>query len=101
MAGTMTFFFLAKPVYSWLSRFSFTSTLCRIGGATLGIYFLQTFLLEICVNRIGVYVPLPWSYLAAPMLAAAELIVCYNLVRLIRKLDIASLLVLGERRTNL
>lgn len=97
MAGTMTFFFLAKPVYGWMSRFSFTPTLCRIGGATLGIYFLQTFLLEILVNRIGVYVPLPWSYLAAPLLAVAELIICYNLVRLIRKSGVASLLVLGER----
>ncbi|MBQ0006880.1 MAG: acyltransferase family protein [Alistipes sp.] len=99
MAGTMTFFLLARPVYGWLSKFSFAQTLCRIGGATLGIYFLQTFLLEILVNRLCVYLPLPWSYAAALLLAVLELAVCYNLVRLIRKSGVASLLILGEIRT--
>lgn len=94
----MTFFLLAKPVYGWLSKFDFTQTLCSIGGATLGIYFLQTFLLEILMNRLGVYIPLPWSYACAFLLAVLELTVCCYLVRLIRRSGVASLLILGEKR---
>ena len=69
----------------------------RIGGATLGIYFLQTFLLEILVNSLHLYVPVPHSYWVAPILAVAELVLCYNLVRLLRKTRILRLLILGEK----
>lgn len=96
MAGTMTFFLLAKPLYAHLSKLHIMPTFCRIGGATLGIYFLQTFLLEIFINKLGIYVPLPWSYTAALLIAVFELIICYNLVRMIRKSRLASLLILGE-----
>lgn len=98
MAGSMTFYLLSKPAYNAIHRWRWSGTLCRIGGATLGIYFLQTFLLEILVNRLQVYVPIPHSYWVAPLLALAELALCYNLVRLLRKTRILRLLVLGEKR---
>lgn len=97
MAGTMTFFLLAKPVYDKIRDKRWCGTLCRIGGATLGIYFLQTFLLEILVNSLHIYVPIPHSYWAAPLLALAELAVCYNLVRLLSKTRLPRLLILGEK----
>ena len=97
MAGSMTFFLLSKPVYEAIRGWRWTGTLCRIGGATLGIYFLQTFLLEILVNRLQVYVPIPHSYWVAPLLAIAELAICYNLVLLIRKTRLLRLLILGEK----
>lgn len=97
MAGTMTFFLLAKPVYTSLSKLRIMPVLCHIGGATLGIYFLQTFLLEIFIHLLGIFVPLPWSYVAALLIAAGELVICYNLVRLLRKSGTASLLFLGEK----
>ena len=97
MAGSMTFYLLSKPVYEALRRWKWSGTLCRIGAATLGIYFLQTFLLEILVNRLQVYVPIPHSYWVAPLLALAELALCYNLVRLLRKTRILRLLILGEK----
>lgn len=100
MTGTMTFFLLARPVYGFLSKFSFMPLLCRIGGATLGIYYLQTFLLEILLNIMGIFVPLPWSYAVAPLIAVVELAICYNLVRLIRKSRVTSLLILGERHKD-
>ena len=81
----MTFYLLAKPVYEKIRDKRWCGTLCRIGGATLGIYFLQTFLLEILVNSLHIYIPIPHSYWVAPLLAIAELFVCYNLVRLLRK----------------
>ena len=97
MAGSMTFYLLSKPVYDSIKRWNWSGTLCRIGAATLGIYFLQTFLLEILVNRLQIYVPIPHSYWVAPLLAVAELALCYNLVRLIRKTRILRLLILGEK----
>ena len=99
MAGSMTFYLLSKPVYEALRRWKWSGTLCRIGAATLGIYFLQTFLLEILVNRLQVYVPIPHSYWVAPLLALAELALCYNLVRLLRKTRILRLLILGEKES--
>lgn len=97
MAGSMTFYLLSKPVHEAIQRWKWSGTLCRIGAATLGIYFLQTFLLEILVNRLQVYVPIPHSYWVAPLLAIAELALCYNLVRLLRKTRILRLLILGEK----
>jgi len=97
MAGSLTFFLLAKPVWSWLSQFSRSRVLCRIGSATLGIYFLQTFLLEIFIHSLHLYIPLPWSCVAAPLTAVVELVVLYNLVLLIRRIRVLRLLVLGEK----
>ena len=96
-AGTLLFFFLSKPVYGFLKRFSWTQTLCRIGGATLGIYVLQTFTLEIFIHCLNVFIPLPWSCLAAPIIAIAELVLCYCIVCLIRRSKLASLLILGQK----
>ena len=78
-----------------------TSDRVRKAYATLGIYFLQTFLLEILVNRLQVYVPVPYSYWAAPLLAVAELALCYGLVLLLRKTRILRLLILGEKSSDL
>lgn len=97
MAGTMFFFLIAKPIWEWTRGSRFTDLLCRIGGATLGIYVLQTFTLEMLVNSLHIYVPIPWSYLVAPILAVAELALCYSLVLLIRRSRLASLLFLGEK----
>ena len=97
MVGSMTFYLLSKPVCDGIRRWRWCVTLCRIGGATLGIYFLQTFLLEILVNRLQVYVPIPQSYWVAPLLAVAELALCYGLVLLLRKTRLLRLLILGEK----
>ena len=97
MAGTMVFYLLSEPVYQAIRGWKGCATLCRIGGATLGIYFLQTFLLEILVNRLQVYVPIPHSYWVAPLLAVAELALCYGLVLLLRRTRILRLLILGEK----
>ena len=97
VAGTLLFFFLSKPVYGFIRRFSWADTLCRIGGATLGIYVLQTFTLEIFIHCLHIYIPLPWSCLAAPIIAVAELVLCYCMVCLIRRSRILSLLLLGQK----
>lgn len=97
IAGTLFFFFLSKPVYGFIKRFSWSETLCKIGGATLGIYVLQTFTLEIFIHSLHVFIPLPWSCLAAPIIAIAELVLCYCIVCLVRRSKLASLLLLGQK----
>jgi len=94
--GSMSFFLMAKPMWSLIRRWNFSETLCRIGSATLGIYFLQTFLLEIFIHSLHLYIPLPWSCVAAPLIALAEVAVCYLLVLMIRRTRVIRLLVLGE-----
>lgn len=96
MSGAMMFFLLAKPVWTWISRFSWSPLLNDIGRNTLGIYVLQTFLLEMLVNSFHIYIPIPLSYLAAPVLAIVELGVCYGLTRLICKSRAGAFLLMGE-----
>ena len=97
MAGSMMFFLLARPVWNFMKDRKISALLCRIGGATLGIYVLQTFVLEMLVNSLGIYVPIPWSYIVAPVLAVAELALCYRLVLIIRRNKVSSFLFLGDR----
>ena len=97
MAGTLAFFTLSKYVYELIKDRKWCGTLCRIGGATLGIYVLQTFTLEILIHCLHIYIPLPWSCVAAPFIAVAELILCYGLTCLIRRSRTAKLLLLGQK----
>ncbi|WP_443895730.1 hypothetical protein [Paraprevotella clara] len=68
-----------------------------IGRSTLGIYWLQTFLLEYLFNSLGFYVPMIWTFVLPPCLALVELVVCYRLVLLFKKNVYIRLFVLGER----
>lgn len=97
MAGSMMFFLLARPVWHLIEGKKISALLCRIGGATLGIYVLQTFVLEMLVYSLGIYVPIPWSYIVAPVLAVAELALCYWLVLIIRRNRVSSFLFLGDQ----
>lgn len=96
LSGTMACYFLIQPVYVLVERTRICPTLLKIGGATLGIYFLQTFLLEILIHCLHIYIPIPWSYPAVFLLAILELVLCFLLVRLIRKNTLLKLLLLGE-----
>lgn len=101
MAGTLMFYLLAEPFCRWLGKQKkgawWTDLFCRIGGATLGIYILQSFLLEICIRMMNVYIPLPWSYLTSPIIALIELAACFTLVIVLRRNSILKFLLLGEK----
>ena len=96
VAGTMMFFLLAKPVWNWLSRFKWSRIFGEIGRYTLGIYVLQTLLLEMLINSLHIYIPIPESYLVVPFIALAELSLCYALTRLICRSRVGSFLLMGE-----
>lgn len=95
--GSMTFFLLAEPVWSVIQGCRLSGMLSGVGTATLGIYFLQTFLLEIFIHSLHLFIPMPWSCVAAPLIAILELAVCYLLVLLIRRTRVLRLLMLGEK----
>ena len=61
---------------------------------------MQTFLLEILVHTLGIYVPCGLSCVVAPLLALVELLACYGVVCLLRRSRITRALFLGERTRN-
>ena len=97
LSGTMFFYLLAPAAYRLIAGWRGAERLLDIGRSTLGIYVVQTFLLEIAVHCLGIYVARPWSYLAAFFLAAVELVLCTGTVRLIERSRWARLLILGSR----
>ncbi len=97
IAGSMSFFLLSPYVYRLIEGKGIATALNGIGRSTLGIYWLQTFLLEYLFNSLGFYVPMIWTFVLPPCLALVELVVCYRLVLLFKKNVYIRLFVLGER----
>ncbi len=96
MAGSMLFYTAAPFVYGKIKEMRITPLLNRMGTKTLGIYVMQTYFLELLFNTLKIYIPLPWSILAALLLAVVELCVCYGMVMLFRKSRVLGILFLGE-----
>ena len=97
IAGSMSFFLLSPYVYRLIEGKGIATALNGIGRSPLGIYWLQTFLLEYLFNSLGFYVPMIWTFVLPPCLALVELVVCYRLVLLFKKNVYIRLFVLGER----
>ena len=98
LSGSMLLYLLSPWAYRLVAGTWFDRLVPELGGATLGIYVVQTFLLEILVHSLGIYLPCALSSVVAPLLALVELFACYGIVRLIRLSCVASILVLGEQR---
>ena len=64
IAGSMSFFLLSPYVYRLIEGKGIATALNGIGRSTLGIYWLQTFLLEYLFNSLGFYVPMIWTFAA-------------------------------------
>lgn len=96
IAGSMVFFLLSPWMYDRIKHFSITPLLNRIGKCTLGIYWVQTFLLECTWHGIGLYVDTTNSFWVGPLIALLELIVCYQAVLLLKRNKFTRLLFLGE-----
>ena len=97
IAGSMSFFLLSPYVYRLIEGKGIATALNGIGRSTLGIYWLQTFLLEYLFIILGFFVPMIWTFGLPPCLALVELVVCYRLVLLFKKNVYIRLFVLGER----
>lgn len=97
MAGSMTFFLLAPWIYGKIAFCSFAATLNKMGKSTLGLYMLQTFLLESVIHNLGIHVTTAGSFLTGFLFATLELFLCYQTVLLLRKNRYTRLLFLGEK----
>ena len=97
IAGSMVFFLLSPSVYDRIKNYRITPTLDRLGKCTLGLYWTQTFLLECTWHSIGLYVDTATTFLVAPLIAIAELFICYQAVLLCKRNQYTRLLFLGEK----
>ncbi len=96
LAGSLFFFFLFKQSY----RPNFIFNLFHaLGAYTLGIYILQSTLLENLINRWVYIYNLPlWIYslVVTPIVAVAVVFICVVLIRLIAKNKKVEFLLLGS-----
>ena len=96
LAGSMVFFLLSPWVYRCIKSWRITPVLDRLGKCTLGLYWMQTFLLECTWHSIGLYVNTANSFWVAPIIACLELAICYQAVLLFKKNKYTRRLALGE-----
>ena len=96
-AGTLVFYLAAPAFHRLIAGGRFDAFCKTVGSATLGIYVVQTFLLEILVHSRSISLPFGRSCLVAPVLATAELFVCLGVVRLFRCWKLTRVLFLGEK----
>ena len=97
MAGSLVFFLLSPWMYDRIKHLSIAPVLDRMGKCTLGIYWVQTFLLECTWHGIGLYVDTANSFWVGPLIALLELIVCYQVVLLFKKNRYTRFMFLGEK----
>jgi len=97
IVGSMVFFLSAPWVYGKIEHARLTPTLNNLGKCTLGIYWTQTFLLECTLHGLGFYVGTAGSFIVGPVVATIELILCYQVVLLLKKHRYTRLLLLGEK----
>ena len=95
-AGSIALFTLAPTVDKVAARTRFYPALLAVGKATLGIYVVQTLVVECGIHALGIYVTSLQSLVVAPLLACVFLPVCYLCVKAIKRSRIARLLLLGE-----
>lgn len=100
-AGSLVFFLLFALTYR---NNRFFASLTKVGTATLGIYIIQSFILEkeffyriIDSNLVAINVQL-YSWLIAPVLATIVLLVCYYLTKWINTNTYTGLFLLGTTR---
>ena len=95
-AGSVMFFMLAAPVDRLICRLRCYPVLTSVGRATLGIYVVQTVIIECGIHLAGIYLTTRQTFIVAPVLTVAGLTACYLCVVALRSSRISRLLLLGE-----
>ena len=95
-AGSITFLLLAPMADRLASRTRIYPTLISIGKATLGIYVVQTLMVECGIHLAGIYLTTAESFIVTPLLAVLGLLLCLLCVKALRSSRITRLLFLGE-----
>lgn len=99
LAGTTFFFSLFKGMAAeWSACQRWFGRVGVYGQETLGIYMLQTFILEMALARyldFGHLGFVTFNFIVAPVLSVAVLMVCLCIIALIRRSRVCSFLFLG------
>lgn len=100
MAGTLFFFMLFDALFAGAEGRRGVVWLSRFGQRTLGVYIIQTFVLEFGLRHLlnfDTMNPVVFSYIVAPLLSMAVLALCLWIAGLMQGNRITALLFLGRR----
>ena len=99
LAGTLFFFSSFEIIFAKPRKSKIHSLIFEWGRYTLGIYILQTFLLESFLKRHLVFTDLnPWIFnlIVAPIISLIVMILCVGIIKLIQTNKYLSLILLGQ-----
>lgn len=103
LAGSLFFISLFLYVFSRINLSDRLLKVCTCGQETLGIYIMQTFLLETLMPRLlnldGAEFFM-FNFILTPLISLFVLVACIVMFRLIRKSSVLSLLLLYKKPTT-
>ena len=100
LTGTLFFISLFTYLFSRIEISSNIKQICNWGQETLGIYLLQTFLLEMLLPEFLNFDGMDFvsfNFIITPLISLVVLILCLKLINLIKKSSLLSFLLLGKR----
>lgn len=103
LVGTLFFISLFELISKKIYVPEKLANLSRLGEETLGIYLLQTLVLEIVMQRwviLDEANALVFNFIISPLIALAVLVLCHFLISLIKKSKMLSFLLLGKSIDN-
>ena len=103
IAGGLFFIALFELLFATPRRGRFALWACRWGKLTLGIYILQTLLLEFMLTRWVKFDGMNYllfTFVVAPLISMAVMALSVGIIRLIQRSRVASFLLLGSRWKN-
>lgn len=97
LSGALAVIFLCKIVYGRFKDSSVMPFLLGIGNCTLGIYVVQTFVVEQFLIRMKLNLSDLQTYIYSFFIAFTGLVVCWTVVSFLDKFRLARLILLGKR----
>lgn len=101
LSGAIALTALAEWIFSHPRSGPAVEAAAKLGGMTLGIYLLQTFILEDILTRLVRLDMFPawiFDFIVSPAIALAVMYASVAAIRLIRRSTVASLLLLGIKK---
>ena len=99
LAGSLFFIALFEYLSTVLKGSRFTNAISRFGSETLGIYLLQTFVIELLLHKylnfdsFGFF---SFNFIIAPAVSLIVLLLCLYIIYLIKKSPLFSFMLLGK-----
>ena len=103
LMGALFFFIFFEYAAAKIDKTPLGERLCTYGRETLGIYLLQTFILEIALSKILNFDEVNiwlFNFVIAPVISVIVLCICLWMIKQIRKSQVLSLLLLGTKNKH-